>query len=247
MSIRALMSSSQPVEAGFSCPEHVLCVLGMHRSGTSCLTGSLQEAGLELGEHHTENPHNLKGNRENQGIVDINDAVLAANGGAWDVPPETVTWPDAQLQAARALLSRHADAPHFGFKDPRTLLTIGGWQALAPHMRFIGIFRHPAEVAQSLQNRSGMPLEQGLALWYQYNRRLLRQYRCKAFPLLCFDESEELFLGKLRGAMATVGLEPHGLQGDFYTRELKTARVDAELPLPWHIRRLYRKLLRLAE
>ncbi|HBM84618.1 MAG TPA: sulfotransferase family protein, partial [Halieaceae bacterium] len=31
-------------------PRRVIAILGMHRSGTSCLTGSLQEAGLELGE-----------------------------------------------------------------------------------------------------------------------------------------------------------------------------------------------------
>ena len=60
-------------------PRRVIAILGMHRSGTSCLTGSLQEAGLELGEHHTWNPYNRKGNRENQDFVDLHDAILAAN------------------------------------------------------------------------------------------------------------------------------------------------------------------------
>ena len=74
-------------------PEQILCVLGMHRSGTSCLTGSLEEAGLHMGDIHTWNPHNLKGNRENQKIVDINDQVLASAGAAWDNPPDTdISW-----------------------------------------------------------------------------------------------------------------------------------------------------------
>jgi hypothetical protein len=219
----------------------------MHRSGTSCLTGSLQEAGLELGECHTSNPHNLKGNRENQAIVDINDAVLEANGGAWDAPPEQVIWSPKHLDVAREFLASHADAGYFGFKDPRTLLTVGGWQALVPHMGFIGIFRHPASVAQSLHNRSGMPLGQGLELWYQYNRRLLRQYRAQPFPVLCFDDEADLFLAKLRGSMAAVGLLAADWQGEFYAPELKTARVGKPVALPWHVRRLYRKLLRLAE
>lgn len=41
-------------------------ILGMHRSGTSCLAGSLQEAGLYLGEVNTAAPHNAKGNRESR-------------------------------------------------------------------------------------------------------------------------------------------------------------------------------------
>ena len=84
------MNRSQSAQALAPQPLEILCVLGMHRSGTSCLTGSLQEAGLYLGDCHTWNPHNLKGNRENQEIVDINDRVLADNGGAWDAPPERV-------------------------------------------------------------------------------------------------------------------------------------------------------------
>ena len=60
----------------------VICVLGMHRSGTSCLVGSLQKAGLHLGKHHTWNRYNRKGNRENQDIVDLNRAVLEFSGGS---------------------------------------------------------------------------------------------------------------------------------------------------------------------
>lgn len=241
------MSPSQTAAALPTRPENILCVLGMHRSGTSCLTGSLQEAGLDLGDCHTWNPHNLKGNRENQQIVDINDAVLAANGGAWDAPPEQVTWPAGQLEAARELFSGYASAPYFGFKDPRSLLTLGGWQSLFPGMTFIGIFRHPLDVAQSLHNRSGMPIEQGLSLWYEYNRRLLRQYRVRPFPLLSFDEEQAHFQQKLRSVLNELGLDVGQWQGEFYDQELKSARGDAQSPLPWHIRRLYRKLLRLAE
>ena len=40
-----------------------ICVVGMHRSGTSCLTGIMQRMGIELGEVFTENEFNKKGNR----------------------------------------------------------------------------------------------------------------------------------------------------------------------------------------
>ena len=62
-------------------PARLIAVLGMHRSGTSYLAGSLQEAGLILGDCHTWNKHNEKGNRENQKFVDLHDAILEANVG----------------------------------------------------------------------------------------------------------------------------------------------------------------------
>lgn len=228
-------------------PQQILCVLGMHRSGTSCLTGSLQEAGLYLGDCHTWNPHNLKGNRENQDIVDINDRVLADNGGAWDHPPERVTWSEAHRELVRNLFAVYAEHPLFGFKDPRTLLVVDGWKALFPGMRFIGIFRHPNAVAQSLHNRSGMPHEQGLELWYEYNRRLLRQYREGAFPLLCFDDEPEVFQDKLHRVLHDLGFAAHEWEGEFYDQVLRSAHRDTSTALPWHARRLYRKLQRLAE
>ena len=53
-----------------------MIVLGMHRSGASFLTGSLQIAGLELGQQSTSDRHNQKGNRENAGFVGFHNDVL---------------------------------------------------------------------------------------------------------------------------------------------------------------------------
>ena len=228
-------------------PERILCVLGMHRSGTSCLTGSLEEAGLFLGDRHTWNPHNLKGNRENQQIVDINDRVLASVGSAWDTPPQHhVDWPQAELDAARALFATYAQHSPFGFKDPRTLLVLAGWKSLFPKMQYVGIFRHPLAVARSLQTRSGMPLAQGLELWFAYNRRLLQQYRQTPLPILCFDDDQSLFQQKLHGVLASLDFDNSAWQGDFYDEGLRSSQPDVADRLPWHIRRLYRKLQRLA-
>ena len=44
---------------------HAILMLGMHRSGTSCLTGIMQALGVHLGEVFTESTWNKKGNREN--------------------------------------------------------------------------------------------------------------------------------------------------------------------------------------
>ena len=73
-----------------------LVVLGMHRSGTSCLTGTIEQCGVALGEVFTENPYNKKGNRESAQIQALNNDVLETNGGAWDRPVAVTKWTDQQ-------------------------------------------------------------------------------------------------------------------------------------------------------
>ena len=63
----------------------LLFVLGMHRSGTSAMTGALQLVGAHPGDDlmppsPDENP---LGYFEDRGIVAIHDAVLAAAGRSW--------------------------------------------------------------------------------------------------------------------------------------------------------------------
>jgi len=227
--------------------DRLICVLGMHRSGTSCVTGSLQQAGLYLGNCHTWNPHNKKGNRENQDFVDLNDEVLAANDGAWDSPPRKPVWTRGQMDRARALLEENFKGATLGFKDPRTLLVVEGWKKVFPEIEFVGVVRHPHAVAQSLQKRSDMPPEKSLALWYAYNRVLLKEYRRKAFPILCFDEDEAIFHQKLDRVVVDLGLSGGTGEQRFYDELLRTSNSNQrymEQPLPWKIRRLYNRILK---
>lgn len=240
--IQKLLARAQSLrgEAGSSTPMTIM-VVGMHRSGTSFLTGSLQQAGLELGKHSAWNPHNLKGNRENQDIVAFHDEVLAARGCAWDNPPPTqIIWTVEERRRAEALMDGYRDVPRWGFKDPRALLMVEGWQQLLPELRFVGIFRHPTAVAQSLAARGGMSEVQALALWQAYNLRLLRLYQQAAFPLLCFDEDEAQLHEKLDAVLLETGLEP--LLGErFFSAELKH-HVRVEQPLPQDVDAIYQEL-----
>lgn len=227
-------------------PGRVLCILGMHRSGTSCLTGSLQEAGLILGDCHTWNPHNRKGNRENQKFVDLHDAILEENGGAWDAPPGQVVWSSEHISQAMALLEEYASEPVFGFKDPRTLLVLEGWKALFPAIEFVGIFRHPNAVICSLAKRSKMAREDALKLWYAYNSVLYQEYKNKPFPMLTFDDDEMVLDEKIFQVASEMGLEGRSGDEKFYSSELRSA-VDLDTPsLPWKVRRLYKKLQKIA-
>lgn len=240
------MTAEPDTTAVVEAPGRLICILGMHRSGTSCLTGSLQQAGLFLGDCHTWNPYNLKGNRENQAFVDLHDEILAANGGAWDRPPSRVRWQEPHFARARSLLAEHAGRPVFGFKDPRTLLVLDGWKVVYPGIEFLGIYRHPNAVASSLANRSAMPRGEALVLWYCYNSILYREFRRKPFPILCFDDEQPAFEQALRKVIDELGIPREEDSGDFYEEELRTAGKTGDGSLPWRIQRLYNRLRRVA-
>jgi len=227
-------------------PARVICVLGMHRSGTSYLTGSLQKAGIELGKHHTWNRHNQKGNRENQDIVDLHEQILAGNNGSWDNPPKKVRWSSEQVSIATQILEDNADAPKWGFKDPRALICLDQWKAMIDNLQFIGIFRHPMAVASSLNKRGKIPLEDGVQLWYDYNKRLLKEYKKKPFPLLCFDWDERTLQKKLNQAASDLDLGNIPKGEEFFSAKLRHHDFSNTNDLPWKVRRLYQKLQKLA-
>jgi len=57
----------------------------MHRSGTSALTGLLDQLGIDLGDRLLETQaDNAKGFFENKFVVQTNDAILEALGSSWD-------------------------------------------------------------------------------------------------------------------------------------------------------------------
>ena len=239
-------------------PQRILCILGMHRSGTSCLTGSLQQGGLFLGKHHTWNEYNRKGNRENQDVVNLHEAIFKANGLNWKKPLRPIentlaaspaaVWEPQHVARAEEILAEYAEKSLWGFKDPRTLMVLDGWHALVPNMEFVGIYRHPMAVAQSLASRPAMPvsIEEGLGMWYMYNSQLLREYQRNPFPVLCFDWSEERFHHALEILHKQLALVPVAANERFYTQELHRQSADMSADLPPHILVLYEQLEQIA-
>jgi hypothetical protein len=216
----------------------------MHRSGTSCLTGSLQQAGLHLGKYHSWNRYNLKGNRENQDIVDFHEALLLANRASWDKPPRKLKFTDADIEKARELIASYGAEGHWGFKDPRSLLALDVWQRATDRLQYVGIFRHPRAVACSLSRRAGdaMTEEQGIRLWFHYNNLLYKAWERHAFPLLCFDWDEHEFHRRLEPVLEALQLESIPADKRFYSKELMNYEGRQWDGLPWRVKRLYQKL-----
>lgn len=205
----------------------VIAILGMHRSGTSCLAGSLQGKGLFLGEVAVRNEHNRKGNRENEALAELNEAVLNYSGGSWHQPPTRIRWRRAHARQRNALVKQFEaiKTAVWGFKDTRVTLTLPFWQEAIPKLEYAGTFRHPLLVAQSLQRRDKMPLEYALQVWCAYNERLLEVYRQRPFPIVSFDLDQAAYLAAIDRIANLMQLpSPHGEA--FLDKELKTTAIE---------------------
>lgn len=227
--------------------QKVICVLGMHRSGTSCLAGTLEEAGVFWGDVSRKNPDNLKGNHENKKIMALHDELLRANRGSWDSPPTKVVWSDRHKCIRDEIIRDYKGVACWGFKDPRTLLTLDGWLEALPSMSMVGIFRSPFLVAPSLQSWQGSSLKQGIDLWAYYNEKLLSYYHEYKFPIVSFDTDEKIFRQKLSELLNQLDLPISPDQLSFFDPALRNTAVKIlDIELPCHVSQLYDTLHKAA-
>ena len=77
-----------------------------------------------------------------------------------------------KIESAIAAASRGRKI--WGFKDPRTTLTVPLYLPHLTQPHFICCFRQPEEVARSLQRRNRFSLDKGRRLAAIYHQRLLR-------------------------------------------------------------------------
>lgn len=185
----------------------VIAILGMHRSGTSAVAGTLQAAGLYLGPVLRKHESNRKGTRENLAIVQLHDEILAHSGGSWREPPTAVRWNDAHRKRRDRIIESFDGAEVWGFKDPRTLFLLEFWrEALGESLECVGVFREPSAVVASLLRRDGGTSAEWWALWTRYNDELLGAHGKKRFPLVEFGPSVEGFHRQMAPVLRALGL-----------------------------------------
>ena len=157
-----------------------LFVLGMHRSGTSALSGLLSLLGAAaprtLMAPTKDNP---RGYFESTEIMKANDRILSSAGSRWnDWGPFNPDWFDSGVAAQfreqlPALVEREfGDAPLLLIKDPRICRFFPFWQeslaALDIDSRVVIPLRHPLEVARSLEARDKFGRNRSLLLWLRH-------------------------------------------------------------------------------
>ena len=161
---------------------NAICIIGMHRSGTSMIAQLLHQLGLYLGPDSQllgATSANTDGHFEHKGFLRINRALLEHFQGSWESPPRCDTgWQGdtalEQLRAdARVLVDELSARPPWGWKEPRTTVLLPFWKSLVPGLRFVICVRSPLDVAKSLAKRNGIPVQQGMFLWHRYTRAAL--------------------------------------------------------------------------
>ena len=200
-------------------------ILGMHRSGTSCLTGCLERCGLNLGAVRRTGRFNAKGYYEIQTLERLHNQILGLNGGSWHQPPVTIIsihpLHQKALKVVADQLSIHRPC---GVKDPRLLLLLDDWLKLikSPY-KLVGTFRHPLAVARSLKLRNGISEKQGIDLWLKYNDRLVQRHKTAPFPLIAFDLADADYYCRCIAVLALeLGMWPsHSHLRHFVSQELE--------------------------
>ncbi len=234
---------SEPDASG---SQTVVCILGMHRSGTSALAGSLECHGLYLGDVIRWALHNPRGNNELEAVRTLHDDVLRDSGGSWNAPPPRVVWKPERKEALHRIVESFSGRPIWGFKDPRTLLTFEGWLEELPDMKFVGTFRHPRAVVDSIVARQPHYDEAGAVdLWCRYNQTLLDILRNTGAGVVCFDRPEQAFLDRVTQMARVLGLSEDVDGETFYDPELRHWQRDDWAGLPPAAKHLYEDLLAL--
>ncbi|MDZ7785049.1 MAG: glycosyltransferase [Halioglobus sp.] len=176
-----------------------LIVLGMHRSGTSALTGALDLLGVHLGSQMLETQaDNPKGFFENKYVVQANDCILDTLKTTWDdtlpLPPdwlEHFEGSQIHIDIDNFLDREMAEGQLSALKDPRLCRLLPLWlphfdaQGVTAH--FALVVRNPLEIAESLRQRNGFSREKSLVLWMQHMLAAERHSRGRPRGFIDFD------------------------------------------------------------
>lgn len=159
-----------------------IIVVGMHRSGTSLVSGMLGALGvymgpelqsqLERGEAFWADPAAAEsGYGEADDFRGVNDQLLGAFGAGWD-RIDAVLYRGAEALASEECLRIASRATHgrlrtsflaeagdlfegrWGWKDPRSSLTLPIWLALFPRSRVLHVRRDRTAAVDSLYRRA---------------------------------------------------------------------------------------------
>lgn len=161
-------------------PRCALLVLGMHRSGTSALSGVLAKLGATPPRSLMEgNEHNPRGYWESKPLVILHDTILQSAGSHWsDWSKFNPDWFESPASAGfeerleKLIADEYGGSEFFSIKDPRISRFLPFWlqaldkQGVVP--KAIVPVRHPEEVIQSLHRRDHFGRRKGQLLWLRH-------------------------------------------------------------------------------
>ena len=199
-----------------------IVVLGMHRSGTSLVANLLHNAlGVTMGQRFLgRGPWNRQGVWEDIAFVSLNKSILRACGAdrqtGWKNPPlrdkvlalgEKEQW----TQRIKELVQSRQGL--WGWKDPRTCLTIPLYHPYLEKTHYVCTVRRHEAVIKSLEKRGikkhGQQFWQELIQRYEGDRtRFLHEVDAPCLTV-CFERflSKKLWQGEIEMLAEFVGVD----------------------------------------
>ena len=237
----------------------IVIVLGMHRSGTSTIAGILHLNNVLMGTYQNFWPRplsqNPKGFYENYDFRKINDMILKKHN--YDVKSYNSNIPMVNLDESltskmiKLLKGYTKKYSSWGWKDPRTCLTIIKWYevikflGLKDQLKIVYVSRNAASVARSLKTRNNLEIEKGLALWEVYSKRAfdfcqannVPVFYCSFEYLLQFPEKACLPLFKFLNRELDINV-----LNSFVDKKISKNSIGTKFDLPKSITKLEKKI-----
>ncbi len=165
-----------------------ICILGMHRSGTSAVARALNLLGVYLGEAEdmmSAKPDNPEGFWERNDIEKLHDRILNLLRLRWStsIPlPENWYLSEDILPVKNeiiGLIEKNFSVHRlWGWKDPRTSILLPLWKNILAGMGIelscIFVVRNPMNVVNSLKKRNDLPYDKSFGIWFNYNLTALQ-------------------------------------------------------------------------
>ena len=159
-----------------------VCILGMHRSGTSSVTRAVSLLGFYLGSEAklmgpgVDNPEKFWEHTE---ICGLQERLLQQLNRRWDTPlPLPEGWQQTEMvrpfreELKQLVASDFAEHPSWAWKDPRSCLLMPLWRdilaELQVDLRCVFVVRSPVEVTNSLAKRDPISVNHAMGVWFNY-------------------------------------------------------------------------------
>jgi len=204
-----------------SMKQKAICILGMHRSGTSAITRSINLLSAHIGQESDLVPpdyYNSEGFWERKDVVEFHESLQRKFKTTWDsVIPLSEDWhlsediKSYKEELKDLIRNAFTEYPLWAWKDPRTCIFVEVWKDVLKELDvdtvFLHIIRNPLDVVRSFEriknfNRGGV-----LGTWLNYNRTALRATsgHCRAF--IHYDKFMQDWEGELRRVFRELGLD----------------------------------------
>lgn len=248
------------------CKSRAICILGMHRSGTSTVTRAINLLGVPLGEAAKMMPGtsaNAEGYWEHLEIYDLQKRLLARLELGWNtVAPMPDQWVQSEIihpfkdELAKLVASNFGSYALWGWKEPQTCLLLPLWREILEKadtkLSCLFVVRSPVDVANSLTRRDAIPFDKAVGLWFHHNIAALKDAAGLPIVFSSYDRLLSAWEPELRRCAAALELDwPKDEQRHRETMNAfikpglrhNQSSLDQLRALPYPVQELYEVLL----